>query len=83
MRYRRLKKAEGIRLFKDVVFLEIPLDFLHNSDVEGPVKHGRRAEDEYLILEALLATYQFMKLFFQVAITRDRCASLHSLYTHP
>ena len=31
MRYRRLKKAEGIRLFKDVVFLEIPLDFLHNS----------------------------------------------------
>ena len=35
MRYRRVKKAEGIRLFKDVVFLEIPLDFLHNSGAEG------------------------------------------------
>jgi hypothetical protein len=35
MRYRRLKKSEGIRLFKDIIFLEIALDFLHNSLVEG------------------------------------------------
>jgi hypothetical protein len=31
MRYKRLKKQEGIRLFKDIVFSQIALDFLHNS----------------------------------------------------
>jgi hypothetical protein len=31
MRYRRVEKAGGIRLFKEIIFLEIPLDFLHNS----------------------------------------------------
>jgi hypothetical protein len=30
-----LKKQEGIRLFKDIVFSKITLDFLHNSIVEG------------------------------------------------
>jgi hypothetical protein len=40
-RYRRVKKAEGIRLFKDIIFLEIPLDFLHNSGVEGLRMTGR------------------------------------------
>jgi hypothetical protein len=31
VRYMRLKKQEGIRLFKDIVFPQLPLDFLHNS----------------------------------------------------
>jgi hypothetical protein len=35
MRYMRLKKQEGVRLFKDIVFSKITLDFLHNSRVEG------------------------------------------------
>ena len=35
MRYRRLKKAEGIRLFKNIIFPEIALDFLHNSKAKG------------------------------------------------
>jgi len=35
VRYMRLKKQEGIRLFKDIVFPQLPLDFLHNSKVEG------------------------------------------------
>ena len=35
MRYRRVEKAEGIHLLKDIVFLEIPLDFLHNRIIEG------------------------------------------------
>ena len=38
IRYMRLKKQKGIRLFKDVVFFQRALDFLHNSlskDVQG------------------------------------------------
>jgi hypothetical protein len=31
MTYMRLKKHEGIRLFKDMLFSNITLDFLHNS----------------------------------------------------
>ena len=34
MRYMRLKKQEGVRLFKDTIFYKITLDFLHNSYVE-------------------------------------------------
>jgi hypothetical protein len=35
MTYMRLKKHEGIRLFKDMLFSKITLDFLHNSHVEA------------------------------------------------
>lgn len=35
MTYIRLKKHEGIRLFKDMVFSKIALDLLHNSSSKG------------------------------------------------
>jgi len=42
MRYMRLKKQEGVRLLKDIVFSKIPLDFLHNS-----LSKGRRIASLY------------------------------------
>ena len=40
MRYMRLKKQEGVRLLKDIVFSKIPLDFLHNSPSKGRTIEG-------------------------------------------